>query len=153
MKADSKLAKKIESGEFIITAECAPGVTATGDTTAAALKFFDGKLAAVPAQFRVLARWWRADNSIRWVLVDLADNLGGFQAKTLRGFLIKNGRVGKMLRAFTITGKALEILMTTDAVGKEVSLDGGMCGKGLEDWVPVSGGGPYCRSQVILGGG
>ena len=23
----------------------------------------------VPAQFRVLARWWRADNSIRWVLV------------------------------------------------------------------------------------
>ncbi|MHC4916222.1 MAG: hypothetical protein ACYTGB_12100, partial [Planctomycetota bacterium] len=29
-----------------------------------------GRLAAVPAQFRVLARWWRADNSIRWVLVD-----------------------------------------------------------------------------------
>jgi hypothetical protein len=28
----------------------------------------DGK--EVPAQFRVLARWWRADDSIRWVLVD-----------------------------------------------------------------------------------
>ena len=28
----------------------------------------DGK--EVPAQFRVLARWWRKDNSIRWVLVD-----------------------------------------------------------------------------------
>jgi hypothetical protein len=27
-------------------------------------------LTPVPAQFRVLARWWRADNSIRWVLVD-----------------------------------------------------------------------------------
>ncbi|MHC4716691.1 MAG: RIFT barrel domain-containing protein, partial [Planctomycetota bacterium] len=27
----------------------------------------DGK--EVPAQFRVLARWWRKDNSIRWVLV------------------------------------------------------------------------------------
>ncbi len=47
MKADSKLAKKIESGEFIITAECAPGVTATGATTEAACKFLNGKVAAV----------------------------------------------------------------------------------------------------------
>ncbi len=29
-----------------------------------------GKLTAIPAQFRVLARWWRTDRSIRWVLVD-----------------------------------------------------------------------------------
>jgi methylenetetrahydrofolate reductase (NADPH) len=47
MKADSKLAKKIEAGEFIVTAECAPGVTATGATTEAALKFLNGKVAAV----------------------------------------------------------------------------------------------------------
>jgi len=47
MKPDSKLAKKIESGDFIITAECAPGATATGATTEAALKFLNGKLAAV----------------------------------------------------------------------------------------------------------
>ena len=47
MKPDSKLAKKIESGDFIITAECAPGATATGATTEAALKCFNGKLAAV----------------------------------------------------------------------------------------------------------
>jgi methylenetetrahydrofolate reductase (NADPH) len=47
MKADSKLAKKIESGDFIVTAECAPGATATGATTEAALKFLDGKLAAI----------------------------------------------------------------------------------------------------------
>ena len=40
-----------------------------------AVKDRDGKLVAIPAQFRVLARWWRADNSIRWILVDysLAD--------------------------------------------------------------------------------
>ena len=31
-----------------------------------------GKLTALPAQFRVLARWWRADNSLRWVLLDFA---------------------------------------------------------------------------------
>ncbi len=27
-----------------------------------------GESAEVPAQFRVLARWWRQDRSIRWVL-------------------------------------------------------------------------------------
>jgi hypothetical protein len=38
----------------------------------------DGALTAIPAQFRVLARWWRADNSIRWVLVDFAtENVPG----------------------------------------------------------------------------
>ena len=47
MKADSKLAKKIETGDFIVTAECAPGATATGAATEAALKCLNGKLAAV----------------------------------------------------------------------------------------------------------
>jgi methylenetetrahydrofolate reductase (NADPH) len=47
MKADSKLAKKIETGDFIITAECAPGATAAGATAEAAVKSLDGKLAAV----------------------------------------------------------------------------------------------------------
>jgi hypothetical protein len=37
-----------------------------------AVKGADGELAAVPAQFRALARWWRGDGSIRWVLVDFA---------------------------------------------------------------------------------
>ena len=47
MKVDSKLAKKIETGDFIVTAECAPGATAAGATAEAALKFLDGKLVAV----------------------------------------------------------------------------------------------------------
>lgn len=78
---------------------------------------------------------------------------GGFESKALRGFLIENGKVTTMLRGFTLTGKALEILKTTDAVSENVRLDGGTCGKGVEDWVPVSSGGPYCRSKIILGGG
>ena len=32
MKVDSKLAKKIETADFIVTAECAPGATAAGAT-------------------------------------------------------------------------------------------------------------------------
>jgi len=78
---------------------------------------------------------------------------GGFEAKALRGFLIENGRITKLLSSFTLTGRALEILQTTDAASKDVVLDGGMCGKGIEDWVNVSSGGPYCRSRIILGGG
>jgi TldD protein len=78
---------------------------------------------------------------------------GGFEAKALRGFLIENGEITSMLRGFTLTGKALEILKTTDAVGEMMKLDGGTCGKGIEDFVPVSSGGPHCRSKIILGGG
>jgi TldD protein len=77
---------------------------------------------------------------------------GGFEAKAHRGFLIENGRVTKPLRAITLTGKALDILRTTDAVGKKVEYDAGMCGKGTEDFVPVSSGGPFCRSRIIAGG-
>jgi methylenetetrahydrofolate reductase (NADPH) len=43
MKADSKLAKKIESGDFIVTAEHLPGVTAAGSATEAALKAMGGQ--------------------------------------------------------------------------------------------------------------
>ncbi|MDR0791384.1 MAG: TldD/PmbA family protein, partial [Methanomassiliicoccaceae archaeon] len=78
---------------------------------------------------------------------------GGFEAKVLRGFLIENGKITDMLRSFTLTGRALEILGTVDAATKEVIFDGGMCGKGIEDWVSVSSGGPYCRSRIIVGGG
>jgi len=78
---------------------------------------------------------------------------GGFEAKVLRGFLIENGKITDMLRSFTLTGRALEILRTTDAATKEVRFDGGMCGKGIEDWVNVSSGGPYCRSNMMVGGG
>jgi TldD protein len=77
---------------------------------------------------------------------------GGFEAKALRGYLIENGKVTKLLRSFTLTGNALEILRTGDAVGDKVELDGGSCGKGIEDWVPVSSGGPHCRFKIVLGG-
>lgn len=55
----------------------------TGELTVA-IKDDKGNLSAMPAQFRVLARWWRkgmipgtsaGDDSIRWVLVDTAVNV------------------------------------------------------------------------------
>ena len=48
-----------------------------------AVRDTEGKLESVPAQFRVLARWWRADNSIRWVLVDLSADMSPSEKRTL----------------------------------------------------------------------
>jgi len=78
---------------------------------------------------------------------------GGFQAVTQSGFLIEDGEIGPRLRGMTLTGKALEILKSVDMLSKEFALDGGTCGKGDEDYVPVSAGGPYMRCKVIVGGG
>jgi hypothetical protein len=41
-----------------------------------------GEKVAVPAQFRVLARWWRADDSIRWVLADFTAPMRASEKKT-----------------------------------------------------------------------
>jgi methylenetetrahydrofolate reductase (NADPH) len=43
MKVDSRLAKKLEAGDFIVTAEHAPGATATGSATEAALRALGDK--------------------------------------------------------------------------------------------------------------
>jgi hypothetical protein len=49
-----------------------PGQAKEPAGLALAVKGADGKLTAVASQFRPLARWWRQDNSLRWVLVDFA---------------------------------------------------------------------------------
>ena len=41
-----------------------------------------GKVTAVPAQFRELARWFQVDNSLRWVLVDFATFMNTDERKT-----------------------------------------------------------------------
>ncbi len=84
----------------------------------------------------------------------MEDPVGGcFECKCLRGYQIRNGEIVKPLQSFTLTGKSIDILSSVDAVSDEVLLDGGMCGKGIEDWVRVSTGGPYMRARMIVGGG
>jgi len=64
-----------------------------------AVKGADGSLKAVPAQFRVLARWWRADNSIRWVLVDFVTDVG---PKEKKSFILTNARLDQPAPADTL---------------------------------------------------
>jgi len=78
---------------------------------------------------------------------------GGFQARVLKGYLIKSGQKKDLVRGFTLTGNALDILKTVDMVGKGFLLGGGHCGKGEEDFVPVTSGGPHMRVKIIVGGG
>ncbi len=78
---------------------------------------------------------------------------GGFETRVLRGYIIRNGERRELIRSFTLTGKALEILKTVDAVSREFELHGGLCGKGEEDMIPVSTGGPYMRAKILVGGG
>lgn len=88
------------------------------------------------------------------MLNGMEDPVGGcFEAKCLRGYLVRNGEIAGPVQSFTLTGRSVDILSSVDALSKEVVLDGGMCGKGIEDWVRVSTGGPYMRARMIVGGG
>ncbi|UCD92418.1 MAG: TldD/PmbA family protein [Methanobacteriota archaeon] len=77
---------------------------------------------------------------------------GGFEAVALKGYIIKNGEVTDPIPSFTLAGSALDILNTVDMASKEFELSGGTCGKGDEDWVNVSSGGPYIRAKIVVGG-
>jgi TldD protein len=78
---------------------------------------------------------------------------GGVQATSLKGYIIKNGELSQLVRKLAIAGNVLQILKTVDAVGNELEFTGGTCGKGEEDWVPVTSGGPHMRMQLVVGGG
>jgi TldD protein len=79
---------------------------------------------------------------------------GGVQCSALKGYIIKNGEITQLVRSMTLAGKVLDILKTVDAVGNKVSFSGGgTCGKGEEDFISVSTGGPHMRAEMVVGGG
>jgi TldD protein len=78
---------------------------------------------------------------------------GGVQASALKGYLIRNGQLGELVRGMTLTGRVLDMLKTVDAVGNTLGFHGGTCGKGEEDFVSVSTGGPNMRAKIVVGGG
>jgi TldD protein len=78
---------------------------------------------------------------------------GGVQCSALMGYIIKNGEKQEMVRGMTLAGKVLDILKTVDAVGDSLQFSAGTCGKGEEDFIPVSSGGPHMRAKMVVGGG
>jgi TldD protein len=83
----------------------------------------------------------------------MEDPLGGnLQIATHKVREIKNGELGQLYKGVGISGKVLEFLNNVDAVTDDFEMRGSGCGKGHEDYVPVSSGGPYMRvRKAIIG--
>ncbi|MBY8990934.1 MAG: TldD/PmbA family protein [Candidatus Lokiarchaeota archaeon] len=76
---------------------------------------------------------------------------GGMQNTSKKGYLIENGEKTKILKAVALTGSVLEVLNNIDAISRDkLAIDGGTCGKGDEDHIPVGSGGSYTRITEAL---
>jgi len=76
----------------------------------------------------------------------------GVQVEAHIGEEIVDGqRTGRLFSPVGITGYVPDILASISAVGNDFALDGGTCGKGWKEWVPVSSGGPHLRLKARLG--
>lgn len=86
-------------------------------------------------------------------LTGMEDPLGGnLQIMTGKVYEIKNGELKDLYKGVGITGKVLEFLSNVDAVADDFQLRGSGCGKGHEDYVPVSSGGPSMRIRgAVIG--
>jgi len=76
----------------------------------------------------------------------------GIQVTCHFGHEIKHGRVTeRMFAPVGITGYVPDVLGSITAVGDDWDIDGGGCGKGHKEIVPVSSGGPHLLLKARLG--
>jgi len=76
----------------------------------------------------------------------------GIQVTCHFGHEVKHGRVtGRMFAPVGITGYLPDVLASITAVGDDWDMDGGNCGKGHKETVPVSSGGPHLLMKARLG--
>lgn len=76
---------------------------------------------------------------------------GGMQCTSKKGYLIEKGEKTQLLKSIALSGPVLELLQNIDAINSDpIKLDGGTCGKGDEDMVPVTSGGCYIRVKNAL---
>ena len=76
---------------------------------------------------------------------------GGMQCTSKKGYLIENGQKTKLLKSITLSGSVLKLLQNIDSISKDkLELRPGTCGKGEEDYVPVTLGGSYVKVKEAL---
>ncbi|MBU0491759.1 MAG: TldD/PmbA family protein [Chloroflexi bacterium] len=64
---------------------------------------------------------------------------------------VRDGQfTGRVFSPVIATGYVPDILTSITAVGRDLKLGGGNCGKGDKEYVPVSSGGPHLRMKVRL---
>ncbi len=91
----------------------------------------------------------------------LVKNLSGGSVDTISGqfnfvvreaYLIEDGKVTSPVAGATLIGKGIDVIENIDAVGNNLQLGPGICGK--EQWVPVTAGLPTIRvaNGITVGG-
>lgn len=76
----------------------------------------------------------------------------GIQVTCHYGHEIKGGRItDRVFAPIGISGYVPDVLQSISAVGKVLDLDGGTCGKGHKEYVPVASGGPHMLLKARLG--
>jgi len=69
-------------------------------------------------------------------------------------YMIRNGKVGELLRPVMLTGNLFTTLENIDAIGNDLDMNqGGGCGKGAQSPLPVSNGSPHIRIRKCMVGG
>jgi len=80
-----------------------------------------------------------------------ADSTTEFMFALSLGYEIKNGKIGRALRDTTLSGSAIKVLQSVDAVSDDMRWScAGYCGK--KQPMVVSMGGPAIRARAHLGG-
>lgn len=76
----------------------------------------------------------------------------GIQVTCHYGHEIKGGKItNRMFAPIGITGYVPDVLQSITAVSNELLMDGGSCGKGHKETVPVASGGPHLLMTARLG--
>ena len=82
-------------------------------------------------------------------------NLEMFTFTAGYGYMVKNGKPGKMLRDIVLSGNVFNTLKNISMIGNDREMFGGLggCGKGGQSPLPVSFGGPHMKIKNVLIGG
>ncbi len=82
-------------------------------------------------------------------------NLEMFTFTAGYGYLVKNGKPGKMFRDIVLSGNVFNTLKNISMIGNDGEMFGGLggCGKGGQSPLPVSFGGPHMKIKDVLIGG
>jgi TldD protein len=79
--------------------------------------------------------------------------LGNFSFSSGYGYMIRDGKVGELVRDVILSGNIFETLANVSAIGDDFSWhNGGRCGKGGQS-MPVGMGSPHIRIEKVVVGG
>ncbi|MDH5680336.1 MAG: TldD/PmbA family protein, partial [Spirochaetota bacterium] len=82
-------------------------------------------------------------------------NLEMFTFTAGRAFEVRNGKIGRLLRDVVLTGNVFHTLQNIIGIGSDLQHFGGLggCGKGGQNGLPVTVGGPHVLvKDVVIGG-